>query len=429
MDSVVPRKIFKKVRGKLRRRITGHEATKMRDYIRNEAKKPQSVRLIDKVSFCLGIFYLMISEFVLLSVPEQFHIWYSIAVIVLLGLRFRMYKKVKYEFFMIDFCYFVNLLCLIFFVYPHPVLFQVLFLFANGPLATAIYTWRNSLVFHNLDKLTSLFIHIGPPLVTLTHKYYRAPDMEYPSLFSSQVLVSAMVIYTVWQICYLLITQILFTRSEEYGTSIRHFCRTRNGTYEMFRSLFTKMGALKPGEHIYAHEIKGQLIFVCGQLVYTTVALLPAFIVCWNRALQSIELLLVLVIAIYNGASFYVEVFSRTYSLPFMRMGDRWCERVLNEVKAFEHEKEHPHQADEYTETEESDIDSSNLDEENDDDDDDDIISTDSAVDAVVAGEEKNCEKKTEPEQENEEKSTQKKDDKDIVITAAAEISIVNEEM
>jgi hypothetical protein len=35
----------------------------------------------------------------------------------------------------------------------------------SGPLASAIITWRNSLVFHSLDKVTSLFIHVYPPVV------------------------------------------------------------------------------------------------------------------------------------------------------------------------------------------------------------------------------------------------------------------------
>jgi len=34
-----------------------------------------------------------------------------------------------------------------------------------GSLASAVITWRNSLVFHDQDKVTSLFIHIYPPLV------------------------------------------------------------------------------------------------------------------------------------------------------------------------------------------------------------------------------------------------------------------------
>lgn len=34
-----------------------------------------------------------------------------------------------------------------------------------GSLASAVITWRNSLVFHDSDKVTSLYIHIYPPLV------------------------------------------------------------------------------------------------------------------------------------------------------------------------------------------------------------------------------------------------------------------------
>ena len=34
-----------------------------------------------------------------------------------------------------------------------------------GPLMCAIIVWKNSLVFHSLDKLTSFFLHAFPPIV------------------------------------------------------------------------------------------------------------------------------------------------------------------------------------------------------------------------------------------------------------------------
>jgi hypothetical protein len=41
----------------------------------------------------------------------------------------------------------------------------ILFLLtSNGPLAIAVIAWKNSLVFHDIDKITSLYIHIAPPL-------------------------------------------------------------------------------------------------------------------------------------------------------------------------------------------------------------------------------------------------------------------------
>ena len=36
---------------------------------------------------------------------------------------------------------------------------------SHGSLASAVITWRNSLVFHDWDKVTSLFVHIYAPLV------------------------------------------------------------------------------------------------------------------------------------------------------------------------------------------------------------------------------------------------------------------------
>ena len=78
------------------------------------------------------------------------------------------YKRLKYHYFLIDFCYFVHLMAVL-----HVLLwptnrrsFQVMFAAANGPIVFAILAWRNSLVFHSLDKTTSLLVHVFPPLVT-----------------------------------------------------------------------------------------------------------------------------------------------------------------------------------------------------------------------------------------------------------------------
>ena len=71
---------------------------------------------------------------------------------------------------MLDFCYFLNA----------SVLLQSLtcsmgsdtgfcsswfksnYMMSHGPIALAILTWQNSIVFHSLDKMTSFFIHIMP---------------------------------------------------------------------------------------------------------------------------------------------------------------------------------------------------------------------------------------------------------------------------
>jgi len=43
---------------------------------------------------------------------------------------------------------------------------MVMFGIANGPLAWAAYIFRNSLVFHDVDKMTSVYIHTLPMFLT-----------------------------------------------------------------------------------------------------------------------------------------------------------------------------------------------------------------------------------------------------------------------
>ena len=52
---------------------------------------------------------------------------------------------------------------------------QVAFVLANGPLAWAIVVWRNSFVFHSVDKFTSVVIHALPPLVMYCERWHLAP--------------------------------------------------------------------------------------------------------------------------------------------------------------------------------------------------------------------------------------------------------------
>lgn len=67
-------------------------------------------------------------------------------------------------------------------------------------------TWRNSLVFHSLDKVTSLFIHIYPPIVFTDILFtYRGANIRYPALNGLdnytwwQKVLMAAVPYCIWQ--------------------------------------------------------------------------------------------------------------------------------------------------------------------------------------------------------------------------------------
>ena len=69
-----------------------------------------------------------------------------------------------------DFCYFTNFLILLYLWLPsyfntlRGMLFPTVFGFTNGPLLAAIVLWRNSVVPHSVDKMTSMFIHTSPAI-------------------------------------------------------------------------------------------------------------------------------------------------------------------------------------------------------------------------------------------------------------------------
>ena len=72
-------------------------------------------------------------------------------------LRWYNYHKIGYHYFLADLCYFVNfLLVLSIWFFPQSKrLFISTYCLAFGNNAVAIAMWRNSLVFHSLDKVTS----------------------------------------------------------------------------------------------------------------------------------------------------------------------------------------------------------------------------------------------------------------------------------
>merc|ERR1719295_686270 len=98
---------------------------------------------------------------------------------VLLTWRYISYKADKFQYFMLDFCYYVNMsVCLQYFLAPsNCVWFKINYIFAMGPLCCAIIVWRNSLVFHSLDKVTSFFLHALPPMTMHLTRWNFIPEV------------------------------------------------------------------------------------------------------------------------------------------------------------------------------------------------------------------------------------------------------------
>ena len=110
----------------------------------------------EKVSFIAGVLNIFISGYLIGAHPEHFYFWFTAQFLYFMPIRYYTYHKRGYHYFLADLCYFVNLLLLLS-VWLAPQskrLFISTYCLAYGNNAIAIAMWRNSMVFHSLDKVT-----------------------------------------------------------------------------------------------------------------------------------------------------------------------------------------------------------------------------------------------------------------------------------
>jgi hypothetical protein len=98
-------------------------------------------------------------------------------VTLLVLIRLYNYRKKGWHYYLFDFCYFANGLTIYYLVFDpkNDLLFKIFFIFANGPFGLAIAAFRNSMIFHKLDNLTSITIHLIPMVTAWNLKWHTIP--------------------------------------------------------------------------------------------------------------------------------------------------------------------------------------------------------------------------------------------------------------
>ena len=116
----------------------------------------KNVSAREKLSFIAGVLNIFISGYLVGGYPELFYYWFTAQLCYFMPIRYYTYHKRGYHYFLADMCYFVNLLLLLsIWVAPSSKrLFISTYCLAYGNNAVAIAMWRNSMVFHSLDKVT-----------------------------------------------------------------------------------------------------------------------------------------------------------------------------------------------------------------------------------------------------------------------------------
>lgn len=276
-------------------------------------KSEPFLRAKDKFSFLVGVLLLMLTEYLFISYPSYLYVAYTIILVPLLMWRFITYHQQKHHYFLLDFCYFANLLTLLWlYKWPHNLaLFKVTFALTSGPLLMAVVAWSNSLVFHDIDRITSLFIHLYPPLVFYAERWHGPSPSHFSSLShsfdTSQLKFSLwipLVFYILWQAFYFLKTEVLdrskFKTDKEIVTSVRWLTQIK--PHFVYKLLVQHNIHINPN-----------LLLASFQLIYTAFMLSPTLFFYNHQILHQAIILFVFLYACWNGANFYFDIFSLNY--------------------------------------------------------------------------------------------------------------------
>ncbi|XP_075474974.1 glycerophosphocholine acyltransferase 1-like isoform X2 [Primulina tabacum] len=280
-------------------------------------------RFINKVTHLLGVLGFGGFCFVLGARPQDVRYLYCLFYIIFVPLRWIYYRYKKWHYYLLDFCYYANTIFLVMILgYPrNEKLFMVCFSFAEGPLAWALIVWRCSLVFNSMDKIVSVFIHLLPGLVFFTIRWWDPPFFEamhpegsarkitWPYAESKSYLwtwlfLVPLVAYSVWQLLYFLIVNVLrgqrLLRDPEVMTSYREMSKKAQKANNIWWRL---SGLLGDNNRLFMYILL-QAIFTVATMALTV----PIFL---SYKLHVTFQLLKVTAAVWNGGNFLIEVMPR----------------------------------------------------------------------------------------------------------------------
>ena len=145
------------------------------------------LKLQDKISFTLGVLNVCLTCYLMGAAPEYFYLWHTPKAVILITLRWYTFKQRKQHYLLYDFCYWANILGLVYLwgKRSSAFLFQIFFIVSNGPLAWSVLTFAQSLVFHSHAHMTSVFIHVSPMLLSHALRWLRPEAAQRAQMFQT----------------------------------------------------------------------------------------------------------------------------------------------------------------------------------------------------------------------------------------------------
>jgi hypothetical protein len=168
----------------------------------------------------------------------------------------------------------------------------------------AIYAWRNSLVFHDLDKMTSVIIHLFPALVLFSQRWLNCNSNL--CFYSKDAISFSFLESILLPMCFYMIWQILYCYTVYDRNSAKVFYGSHATSFTWLFSSFEKDKESKLARVIKMVEKENHVyLFITAQFLYALVTTLPAFLYLQNFYIHSLFIVFLVTLSVYNGADYY----------------------------------------------------------------------------------------------------------------------------
>ncbi|KNC54682.1 uncharacterized protein AMSG_01533 [Thecamonas trahens ATCC 50062] len=259
---------------------------------------------------CINVFA---TAFILGRWPVEYYKWHSIKAVVLMTTRTYTFFKQNYHMYLLDLCYFVNVLVMVYvWILPHnAMLFRIIFAL-SGTLTASIALFRNSLVLHSHAFMTSLWLHLSPPLMAWGIRWHATNGEPFTYCITDACSVSAFAAeHGYWGIFGPVFAFYAFWIIVHYSIVfvIKEKAVREQGLATLYASSSLRPLVALGGDA----EWRRRAVYFGGHAVFAAISCIGAMIMWSHYWIHTLYLCAVMICSAWNGATFMFHVFSARY--------------------------------------------------------------------------------------------------------------------
>jgi len=298
----------------------------LNDLILSEKETPRemspnekSTKMSDKIKYFINSMTVYITLFLIFTRPSYYPYFSAVVLALQIIHRYFEFSTYRWQFYLLDFCYVVNFLTIIYVFFPKNFsLYIAAFGLANGPILITIFTYKMTMGLHNTIKFTSYWTHFAPGLSMFIVRWHDTENFFYGvnNLNDKLVLnltqfieylLTLFFIYFIWVIPYYFIN---FIWKYDYILE--------NDYENTFFYMFKKEGSFSTRSRLLSYgERWAPFFFQSWHFRYVLVTSIFSFFFFFYYYLGFFCLFSLFLYGIWNAGCYYIDYFPLHYMDQF----------------------------------------------------------------------------------------------------------------